>query len=501
MTLYIFVLEHLFIQVNSIPTVNNLTHTALLRYAFCKSFHQTTISSSCFFFLFAETRHLPASRRCIDPRLAVTKFVRTGEGTEADIDYDADMGKATGQSVSEKSINDSSLSSETHVFQHSVTTESGNDYRDRHTVAHYHTLRLSATLSHLSMVWRESICDTTRPAFTAKSASDSNETMKTDVGCVYQFVIDRCAAIRQQLVRLVALQDICNRDGEIVAEYEAIRSLYVRLCTLYVEIWCICCFKSVAHHAMSSEHLCSSEECNERVFYEWFDEVMHVASLNACVAAGLHVPFSRTTCDVRLTFDSSYEMLQKLDIVLHLHEGLSRAFNKILATGREPSLTSAHKTSANSSASQVPTPSVTAIALLTPIRFPYLSSAINKLQANNLRSLSFNADSVDNTSFSTKSQAALLELAGHIRRSNPSSALRTVVDLVRLTKFSQLSISGNMEVYHSDSLSIEESEWKNALCYPAYICALLAMLPSLRLWRMLLLNQSANKGEAIPLHR
>jgi hypothetical protein len=204
---------------------------------------------------------------------------------------------------------------------------------------------------------------------------------------------------------------------------------------------------------------------------------------------------------VRLTFDSSYEMLQKLDIILHLHEGLSQAFNKILVTGREPSLTSAHKTSANSSASQVPTPSMTAIALLTPIRFPFLSSAINKLQANNLRSLSFNADSADDTSFSTKSQAALLELAGHIRRSNPSSALRTVVDLVRLTKFSQLSISGNMEVYHSDSLSIEEAEWKNALCYPAYICALLAMLPSLRLWRILLLNQSANKGEAIPLHR
>ena len=336
-----------------------------------------------------------------------------------------------------------------------------------HSLSPRNSQCLHDTVKYLSYLW----CD----------AANTN----TGIGPTYAFVMDRCASVRQELVPMAA--------EAAATETHNLTDLYLTLVRVYLLI---------------------GQLCNQNYTrYPWFDARLHAQTLQSCVAAGLNLNLTKglasatvpapdvprgegvlelatllNTCTMKEKGDDvtsapaqssksqshsqSHETLQLLSLSLHLGVCFDRALSALTTPETGVSTEAVMR------------------AVLCP---PYIPDWNIPLQWTD------KAAAIEGTAATTGAADTLsgtwglvLQMVGHMRRSNPASALLTINN-----SFNSLEHVVNRDEQEAPVYVYSPKLYVSQMSIVVH--CLLGLVPGLQLWRLLLMNVAANRGERVPL--
>jgi hypothetical protein len=496
----------------------------------------------------AATRHLSSSLRCVDPCLAVTKFVRTADLTDGDggeeeerVGADAVSTAAALQEIPALTLLVTRRASIQHTLQHLCTMWRGEGPSLTCTSAaaasdfaftHARITPAPAPVADSVPVvvidnWDDdepvpvpvpvpAVIDDAAPGHVCAAATTTSAITDTtapiidieSMGTVYHFLMDRCAALRQQLVRVTSAHaafdtstvTVTGKQPEEEKEKEKeramLRFVYVQICSLYLEML----------------HRCASGTVTKDISNvpTWYDPYLHFQSLQNCVSASAMIPVPGA---VACAFQ---DQLRQLSRSLQVRNAVTRAFAPLVlvaqATQAAPSTparapatatTPAPATAPGSAGSEVFVAAVAAAAVAALSVVLPVSLANLQIQAATEAEVEAETGAVMHTHHQPKpstpsapsAQDILLNLCGHLKRSNISGAMSGVMRAVQRARCKHTT-----DTAPAAEGCIPSSFAAYVASLPLFLQALLPIMPYLRLHRMLLLCGSANRGEVLSVN-
>jgi len=495
----------------------------------------------------AATRHLASGLRCVDPCLAVTKFVRTADLTDEGGDECADAVStaAASQEISALTPLVTRRASIQCTLQHLCIVWRTGGTSSRSLTPAAAAAAAAATVSDVASAhvtpppapyavdmpmvvvdnWDDDepapapaaagtadVAPDSASAATATAAATTASAATIDMtvpsiniesmGTVYQFVMDRCAALRQQLVRVTsahAALDAKSEAGTVTRtqieaetrteteaekekERSVLRSVYMQLCSLYLEMLHSCAIGDI------------TKPISNRSIPSWYDPHMHLQSLQSCVAASAMVPVHVPVPEAAAC--AYQDQLRQLSLSLQVLNAVTRAFAPLVIVAQATQTHASTTTSGSAASAEVAAATAEAAVAALPAVLP-ISLAHLQIQPPTETETETETGSAEvhmKHTIQPSAQDILLRLCGNLNRMNTSGAMNGVMRTVGHARGRRTSAD---TMRAADDAGIPTSFTAINASLPLFLQALLPIMPYMRLHRLLLLCYSANRGEVL----